>query len=167
MWSGRARWRSSATILFVVSPYCRTRTVHRLWDRLDDLGHRRREWSRRQPRADCDHQRLRRLRGKRRGVRTGALTTGKALFKQANSQGQTVLAASGDQGATDCDAGPFATEGLTVDFPGSSPYVAPAWAAHSSPTTRQPTRRPTGNSTTNGDERRLRQNVYPRAGVER
>jgi subtilase family serine protease len=46
-----------------------------------------------------------------------------ALFKQANSQGQTVLAAAADEGATDCDAGPSATEGLAVDFPGSSPYV--------------------------------------------
>ncbi len=46
-----------------------------------------------------------------------------ALFKQANAQGQTVLAASADFGAADCDAGPSAIEGLTVDFPGSSPYV--------------------------------------------
>jgi subtilase family serine protease len=46
-----------------------------------------------------------------------------ALFKQAAAQGQTVLAASGDEGSADCDAGPSATQGLTVDFPGSSPYV--------------------------------------------
>ena len=46
-----------------------------------------------------------------------------ALFKQANAQGQTILGASADQGATDCDAGPSATQGLQVDFPGSSPYV--------------------------------------------
>jgi hypothetical protein len=46
-----------------------------------------------------------------------------ALFKQGNAQGQTIVAASADQGATDCDAGPSAIEGLTVDFPGSSPYV--------------------------------------------
>jgi subtilase family serine protease len=45
------------------------------------------------------------------------------LFKQASAQGQTILAASGDQGATDCDAGPVAGEGRQVDFPGSSPYV--------------------------------------------
>jgi subtilase family serine protease len=45
------------------------------------------------------------------------------LFKQANAQGQTVLAASADTGAADCDAGPLAEEGVTVDFPGSSPYV--------------------------------------------
>jgi len=46
-----------------------------------------------------------------------------ALFKQAAAQGQTVVAASGDDGAADCDLGPSASQGLTVDFPGSSPYV--------------------------------------------
>jgi subtilase family serine protease len=45
------------------------------------------------------------------------------IFKQANAQGQTVLAASADVGATDCDNGASAIEGLTVDFPASSPYV--------------------------------------------
>jgi subtilase family serine protease len=45
------------------------------------------------------------------------------LFKQANAQGQTVLAAAADVGAADCDAGTSATEGLAVDFPASSPYV--------------------------------------------
>jgi subtilase family serine protease len=45
------------------------------------------------------------------------------LFKQANAQGQTILAASADVGAADCDAGTSATEGLAVDFPASSPYV--------------------------------------------
>jgi subtilase family serine protease len=47
------------------------------------------------------------------------------LFKQANAQGQTILAAAGDTGATDCDSNTesYATEGLAVDFPGSSPYV--------------------------------------------
>jgi subtilase family serine protease len=45
------------------------------------------------------------------------------LFKQANAQGQTVLAAAADEGATDCDSGPTASEGLNADFPGSSPYV--------------------------------------------
>src|SRR5205085_637399 len=43
--------------------------------------------------------------------------------KQAAAQGQTVIAASGDEGSADCDAGPSATQGLTVDFPASSPYV--------------------------------------------
>ena len=46
-----------------------------------------------------------------------------ALFKQAAAQGQTVIAASGDEGSADCDTGPSATQGMTVDFPASSPYV--------------------------------------------
>jgi subtilase family serine protease len=45
------------------------------------------------------------------------------LFQQANLQGQTVLVAAGDSGATDCDAGPSATQGLAVDYPASSPNV--------------------------------------------
>jgi subtilase family serine protease len=57
------------------------------------------------------------------GWGTTDLISSNALFKQANVQGQTIIAASADQGATDCDAGPTATEGLAVDFPASSPYV--------------------------------------------
>jgi len=46
------------------------------------------------------------------------------LFKQANAQGQTVLGPAGDAGAADCDyEETFATQGLAVDFPASSPYV--------------------------------------------
>ena len=47
------------------------------------------------------------------------------FFKQASAQGQTIMAASGDTGATDCEASTesAATEGLAVDFPGTSPYV--------------------------------------------
>ena len=45
------------------------------------------------------------------------------LFQQANAQGQTILSAAGDVGATDCDAGTSAVEGLTVDFPSASPSV--------------------------------------------
>ena len=50
------------------------------------------------------------------------------LFKQASSQGQTVMAASGDTGATDCEqdyvsSPTVATHGLAVDFPASSPNV--------------------------------------------
>jgi Pro-kumamolisin, activation domain/Bacterial Ig-like domain (group 3) len=53
------------------------------------------------------------------------LNTTNALFKQGNAQGQTILSASADQGATDCDAQTTisASQGLNVDFPGSSPYV--------------------------------------------
>jgi subtilase family serine protease len=54
---------------------------------------------------------------------TGYLNSFNQLFKQANAQGQTILAAAGDVGATDCDAGISAIEGLSVDFPASSPYV--------------------------------------------
>jgi subtilase family serine protease len=50
-----------------------------------------------------------------------------AAFQQAAAQGQTLVAASGDDGSTDC----FGTTGLTtaqqealaVDYPASSPYV--------------------------------------------
>jgi subtilase family serine protease len=45
-------------------------------------------------------------------------------FKQANSQGQTVISASGDSGAADCDYhATSATQGLEVDYPASSQYV--------------------------------------------
>lgn len=50
-----------------------------------------------------------------------------ALFMVANSQGMTVVAPSGDDGAADCDSGNGAARyGLAVDFPGSSPYVTSA-----------------------------------------
>ena len=51
------------------------------------------------------------------------LSTFNQVFQQANLQGQTVLVAAGDSGATDCDAGPSATQGLAVDYPASSPNV--------------------------------------------
>ena len=46
-------------------------------------------------------------------------------LKEASAQGQTILSASGDTGATDCEVNTesAATEGLAVDFPGSSPYI--------------------------------------------
>jgi subtilase family serine protease len=47
-------------------------------------------------------------------------------LQQANAQGITVFGPSGDSGATDCDTAPPADYGLTVDFPGSSPYVTSA-----------------------------------------
>jgi len=46
-----------------------------------------------------------------------------SLFAQATMQGITVVAASGDAGAADCDDTSVATSGLAVDFPASSPYV--------------------------------------------
>ncbi|MGB8478083.1 MAG: S53 family peptidase [Acidobacteriaceae bacterium] len=52
-------------------------------------------------------------------------------FEKANSQGQTIFAASGDSGSADCDAGDVsssgqalaASNGLAVDYPPSSQYV--------------------------------------------
>ncbi len=50
-----------------------------------------------------------------------------AWFQQANVQGMTLVAATGDDGATDCDSGGnLATEGLNADFPSSSPYFTAA-----------------------------------------
>ena len=46
---------------------------------------------------------------------------------EANAQGQTIVAPSGDAGAADCDSGAaVATHGLAVDFPGSMPYATSA-----------------------------------------
>jgi subtilase family serine protease len=48
------------------------------------------------------------------------------LFQQAVAQGMTVVAASGDEGAADCDSGSslsYVTQGLSVDVPSSLPYV--------------------------------------------
>jgi subtilase family serine protease len=45
------------------------------------------------------------------------------IAQQANAQGITIVAPSGDSGAADCDSGYPATQGLAVDFPASLPYV--------------------------------------------
>jgi subtilase family serine protease len=45
------------------------------------------------------------------------------LLQMANAEGITVFGPTGDAGATDCDTSGLATEGLNVDFPGSSPFV--------------------------------------------
>ena len=59
------------------------------------------------------------------GFTTADLNIIEGWLKQANSQGQTVLLASGDSGAADCDDSGVtsATQGLAVDYPGSSAYV--------------------------------------------
>lgn len=63
------------------------------------------------------------------GWDTSDVKTLNALLQQANAQGITVLIASGDSGAADCDYSSdtttytAATHGLAVDFPASSPYV--------------------------------------------
>ncbi|MBB6142386.1 subtilase family serine protease [Silvibacterium bohemicum] len=60
------------------------------------------------------------------------IATFQSWFEQANAQGQTVVNAAGDNGATDCESsgtkstvvnGDEATQGLAVDYPGSSPNV--------------------------------------------
>jgi subtilase family serine protease len=55
-----------------------------------------------------------------------SINTLNLTFQQANAQGITVIAASGDAGATDCDSAGIASEGLAVDFPASSPFVTGA-----------------------------------------
>ena len=62
------------------------------------------------------------------GFGTNEMNSLDLLFEQANSQGQTIFAAAGDAGATDCDTATspdsgYAIEGLAVDYPGSSPNV--------------------------------------------
>ncbi len=52
-----------------------------------------------------------------------ASNTESSLYQQANAQGMTVVAASGDSGAADCDGTSPATQGLAVDIPASFPYV--------------------------------------------
>jgi hypothetical protein len=60
---------------------------------------------------------------------TSDLTQIEGFLSQANAQGQTVMLASGDSGAADCDdssgSTPItsATNGLQIDYPGSSVYV--------------------------------------------
>ncbi len=60
------------------------------------------------------------------------LKSEEATLAQANSQGQTIILAAGDNGAADCDEGTEtdpdteATFGLAVDYPGSSAYVTDA-----------------------------------------
>jgi subtilase family serine protease len=48
-----------------------------------------------------------------------------ALFEQAATQGQSIVAASGDSGSEDCyrDSVPATEEALEVDYPASDPYV--------------------------------------------
>lgn len=54
-----------------------------------------------------------------------AVYTFDGYFQQAGVQGQTIVSAAGDSGATDCDYNSFpnAADGLAVDFPSSSPNV--------------------------------------------
>jgi subtilase family serine protease len=55
---------------------------------------------------------------------TGFPQTVQGWAQQANAQGQTIMAASGDDGAADCDNGvTSATQGIAVDVPASIPEV--------------------------------------------
>jgi subtilase family serine protease len=55
------------------------------------------------------------------------LNTFNQYFQQANAQGTTIVGPAGDSGATDCDYQlATATQGLSIDFPASSPYVTAA-----------------------------------------
>jgi len=54
----------------------------------------------------------------------GVISALAAITKQANAQGQTIVAASGDRGATDCDyESTVARKGLSVNLPASLPHV--------------------------------------------
>ena len=56
---------------------------------------------------------------------TSAIAYYSQLLQQGSAEGITITAASGDSGATDCDAPTVgsAVQGLAVDFPASSPLV--------------------------------------------
>jgi subtilase family serine protease len=56
-------------------------------------------------------------------VESGGVTMLQSLGQQANAQGITIVAATGDDGAADCDSGMIATQGLAVDIPASLPSV--------------------------------------------
>ena len=59
------------------------------------------------------------------------------LFEEAAAQGQSVLAAAGDQGSEDCLSTGYSGDSLAVDDPSSQPYVTgvggTSWSAASSP----------------------------------
>jgi hypothetical protein len=58
-------------------------------------------------------------------ISSGQIDSMNSLFAQGNAEGITILVASGDTGAADCEAltARIAVNGLAVDFPASSPYV--------------------------------------------
>jgi subtilase family serine protease len=60
------------------------------------------------------------------GFGASFVSTYNQLLQLANAKGITVMSSSGDDGATDCDTSGIATEGLSVDFPSSSPFVTSA-----------------------------------------
>ncbi len=50
----------------------------------------------------------------------------RGVAQQAVTQGQTIVAATGDAGAADCDSGASATQGLAIDIPAAIPEVTAA-----------------------------------------
>ncbi len=60
------------------------------------------------------------------GFGASFISTYNQVLQLANAKGITVMSSSGDDGATDCDTSGIATEGLSVDFPSSSPFVTSA-----------------------------------------
>jgi subtilase family serine protease len=59
------------------------------------------------------------------------------LFEEAAAQGQSVLAASGDEGSEDCLSAGYSGDSLAVDDPSSQPFVTgvggTSWSAATSP----------------------------------
>ncbi|HLX88257.1 MAG TPA: protease pro-enzyme activation domain-containing protein, partial [Acidimicrobiales bacterium] len=70
--------------------------------------------------------------GQCEGETDPATLTGESdLFMQAAAQGQTVMAAAGDSGSTDCYFPPFSSDAsLAVDDPGSQPWVTSVGGTH-------------------------------------
>jgi len=54
---------------------------------------------------------------------TGPLAFYSQLLAEGSAEGISIIAEAGGLGATDCDHGSSATQGLAVEFPGSSPQV--------------------------------------------
>ncbi|MHB8378466.1 MAG: protease pro-enzyme activation domain-containing protein [Acidimicrobiales bacterium] len=53
----------------------------------------------------------------------GAALAEQSIFQEMAAQGQTVVAAAGDSGSSDCEGTPQPTKPLAVDDPASQPYV--------------------------------------------
>jgi subtilase family serine protease len=53
----------------------------------------------------------------------GSAQTEQTIFQQMAAQGQTVVAAAGDDGSSDCEDTPSPSSALAVDDPASQPYV--------------------------------------------
>jgi subtilase family serine protease len=53
----------------------------------------------------------------------GAALAEQTIFEEMAAQGQTVVAAAGDSGSSDCEGTPQPTKPLAVDDPASQPYV--------------------------------------------